>query len=121
MMKTMKALFGPSFCLSCAVLTFAPNTALAHGEKALEPSFECARFNGMSYWSKDTLTSMTSGDHRQVPCRRGLAARRAQTDATYLNGRHRTCVCPHRAVSERAGFGQLRSLKLGVITTSRSS
>ena len=30
-------------------------------------------------------------------------------DATYLNVSSPTCVCPHRAVSERAGFRQLRA------------
>jgi len=36
MMKTMKALLGVLLLILCG-LTFAPNTALAHGEKALEP------------------------------------------------------------------------------------
>ena len=55
MMKTMKALLGVLLLILCG-LTFAPNTALAHGEKALEPFIRMRTIQWYDVmWSKDTL------------------------------------------------------------------
>ena len=55
MMKTMKALLGVLLLILCG-LTFAPNTALAHGEKALEPFIRMRTIQWYDVtWSKDKL------------------------------------------------------------------
>src|SRR6202035_3361565 len=55
MMKTRKVLLGILFLILWG-LTFAPNTALAHGEKALEPFIRMRTIQWYDVmWSKDKL------------------------------------------------------------------
>jgi methane/ammonia monooxygenase subunit B len=86
MMKTMKALLGVLLLILCG-LTFAPNTALAHGEKALEPFIRMRTIQWYDVmWSKDTLNVndevvITGKFHVAEDWPRGVP----KPDAAYLN------------------------------------
>jgi methane/ammonia monooxygenase subunit B len=86
MMKTMKALLGVLF-LNVWGLTFAPNTALAHGEKALEPFIRMRTIQWYDVmWSKDKLNVndevvITGKFHVAEDWPRGVP----KPDAAYLN------------------------------------
>src|SRR3984893_17621608 len=86
MMKAMKALLGVLF-ISLLGLTFAPNTALAHGEKALEPFIRMRTIQWYDVmWSKDKLNVndevvITGKFHVAEDWPRGVP----KPDATYLN------------------------------------
>src|SRR5580704_587986 len=86
MMKTRKALLGILF-LNLWGLTFAPNTAFAHGEKALEPFIRMRTIQWYDVmWSKDKLTVndevvITGKFHVAEDWPRGVP----KPDATYLN------------------------------------
>ena len=85
-MKTMKALLGVLF-LNVWGLTFAPNTALAHGGKALEPFIRMRTIQWYDVmWSKDKLNVndevvITGKFHVAEDWPRGVP----KPDATYLN------------------------------------
>src|SRR3984893_307232 len=86
MMKTRKALFGILFLILWG-LTFTPNTALAHGEKALEPFIRMRTIQWYDVmWSKDKLNVndevvITGKFHVAEDWPRGVP----KPDATYLN------------------------------------
>ena len=86
MMKTMKALLGILFLILWG-LTFAPNTALAHGEKALEPFIRMRTIQWYDVmWSKDKLNVndevvITGKFHVAEDWPRGVP----KPDAAYLN------------------------------------
>ena len=86
MMKTRKALSGILLLILWG-LTFAPNTALAHGEKALEPFIRMRTIQWYDVmWSKDTLNVndevvITGKFHVAEDWPRGVP----KPDATYLN------------------------------------
>ena len=86
MMKTRKALLGILFLILWG-LTFMPNTALAHGEKALEPFIRMRTIQWYDVmWSKDKLNVndeavITGKFHVAEDWPRGVP----KPDATYLN------------------------------------
>lgn len=85
-MKTMKALLGVLFLILWG-LTFEPDTALAHGEKALEPFIRMRTIQWYDVmWSKDKLNVndevvITGKFHVAEDWPRGVP----KPDATYLN------------------------------------
>ena len=86
MMKTRKALLGILFLILWG-LTFTPSTALAHGEKALEPFIRMRTIQWYDVmWSKDKLNVndevvITGKFHVAEDWPRGVP----KPDAAYLN------------------------------------
>src|SRR6202047_5646804 len=115
MMKAMQALLGVLF-LSLWGLTFAPHTALAHGEKALEPFIRMRTIQWYDVmWSKDKLNVndevvITGKFHVAEDWPRGVP----KPDATYLNVSSPAPVFlrPERYLNGQASISSA-ALKLG--------
>ncbi|CAJ0883202.1 methane/ammonia monooxygenase subunit B [freshwater sediment metagenome] len=86
MKKSIKTLFG-ALCLALCAVSFAPKSALAHGEKALEPFIRMRTIQWYDVaWSKSKLNvneevAITGKFHVSEDWPRGVA----KPDATYLN------------------------------------